>query len=897
MKENVIIELKDWREVYTTQKPMLENAKEKDHKFYFTTDNEKTNGKMFGSCPDIDTFLSYYSALESKDKHFYEFLHGDSPVNEYYDIDLKSSQNITTFKDPENIFLRFNSIRNEFINECFPNSDILTDWRITDSSKFDKDLNVWKVSLHLVNRLNVFENNKITKRWYAMFETFMNDFYCGEEIFDKAVSSVYRSMRMVESTKIKDITRPLLGAKWHSKSNGTENIKEFYIQNADTKYKHACIRAIDKYSETQKLIKRSETKYQKDLIKFQKEPEVNIIEEEEDEVELLITLITNQITAKTHSLCDNSPSGVTDKITYKSFMNLCFAYLSTLTVNGKISDEEEVGNFITTEIYPFYRNSKEHTIDNILSSILKASTRNSSATPYTKASLHYWAREDFQTYKLHFGKPKIITTCGVFNDDKKFYFGNFIRHILRTTFDDYDQLLKYVVANFNKICLPVMLAKLTYYLKRENPTDVESYILDRTEELSYMCKFFGKKGLEEAKLKNVLNSVTDQLTEYNALTYRPFGKKEPFSNPEIFNTFMGMKTHLIEYDPTNEETKTSGCPLLIKHIREVICAGDENIFEYFITWMAHIIQYPEIKTKIMMILYSEKQQIGKGILAEMLINKIFGFINACKTNTINDIFGDFNSLLGNRIFVVIDELNGKDPATNSKIQKLKSRITDSSQTINAKGIDAEQVIDYTNFMMLTNEAGATKIETHDQRTCVLKVSEHKLGDIKYFKDLSAEIENDDACNAFYTYLWHYDTTKISLRNIPQTDQRAEMILQTAEQPIKFFNDIKQEYYKLEEPQLTRNDEGVFITLDSLYSSFLNWVIVNGEKTGIYSKLKFGKFCKSSFGDIVQSRAFNNGRARSVNINSIVPKEEHKNQTTKGESEGVSTQQISRGVAI
>ena len=257
----------DWKDIYLTQKPMLENAKQNEHTFYFTTDNEKTNGKKFGSCPDIDTFLSYYSSLESKDKHFYEFLHGDSPVNEYYDIDLKADKNITTFKDPENIFFRFNSIRNEFINEYFPDSGILTDWRITDSSKFDKVLNVWKVSLHLVNRLNVFENNKITKKWYSLFEKFMNEFYAGEEIFDKAVSSVYRSMRMIQSTKIKDTTRPLLCANWHP-SSATADIKEFFIQNADSSKRHACIRSIEAYDDTQKLVKLQDKKLEKNLAKL-----------------------------------------------------------------------------------------------------------------------------------------------------------------------------------------------------------------------------------------------------------------------------------------------------------------------------------------------------------------------------------------------------------------------------------------------------------------------------------------------------------------------------------------------------------------------------------------------------------------------------------------------------
>lgn len=886
MAENVIIELKDWREVYTTQKPMLENAKENNHKFYFTTDNGKSNGKMFGSCPDIDTFLSYYSGLESKDKHFYEFLHGDSPINEYYDIDLKADKNITTFKNPENIFMRFNSIRNEFINEYFPNSDILTDWRITDSSKLDKELGVWKVSLHLVNRLNVFENNKITKKWYELFETFLNQFYVGEEIFDNAVSSIYRSMRMIQSTKIKDTTRPLLCAQWHSASVDAA-IKEFFIQNSDSSKRHACIRAIEEYSDNQKLIKSEEKKLEKNLVKFETtQPPTKILDEEDDEVELLITLIANQINAKTHSLCDNS----TDKITYKSFMNLCFAYLSTQVVKGELPNQKDVEDFISTELYPLYRNSKEHAIEPILSSIIKSATRNGankslsrsagSEGVYTKASLHFWAREDFGQYKAYFGKAKIVSKCGVFNDDPTYFWGDFVDYILGHRFDDYSLLLDYVRRNFNRVCVIVKKAKSqVYYMKIEYAkVDCKTYVLEETtEKPNYMCKYVDKKGNQTCKLRTVLDEVIEDLKTYNALAFTPFGKELPENHLKIFNTFSGMKAQLI--DTPQPETL---CPKILNHIKLVLCDNKQDRYDYLITWLAHICQYPEIKTRVMMILYSADTQVGKGLIAEALVSKIFGFANATKTGSMNDAIGDFNGLISNKILVVFDEANngGNDKITESKVQSLKSRITDSIQSQNKKGINQEQVIDYCNFMALLN--GNLKIENNDGRTCVFKVSDSKKGDTEYFKTVLSEMNDETATNALYTYLFNYKIV-LDLTNIPKTEERKEMIMQTAEQPIKFFNEIKEGNYILNGRALDRKLEDtmdyssvgtnviekVYITLDILYSEFNYWVVDAGEKSGVYSKIKFAKFCKLSFGDCVRRRTIS-GNKRYLDITSILP---------------------------
>ena len=604
---------------------------------------------------------------------------------------------------------------------------------------------------------------------------------------------------------------------------------------------------------------------------------MNIIDDEDDEVELLITLITNQINAKTHSLCDDS----TDKITYKSFMNLCFAYLSTQVVDGKLLNEKEVEDFISTELYPLYRNSKDHKVETILSSIIKSATRNgTNKSLYTKASLHFWAREDFGQYKSFFGKQKIVSKCGVFNDDPAYFWGDFIDYIQGHRFDDYSLLLDYVRRNLNRVCIIINRAgSPVYYMKAENASlDSKSYILEETvKKPEYLCKYIDKKGNQTCKFKTVLDEVIEDLKTYNCMAFHPFGKELPEDHLKIFNTFSGMKAQLID-DPKPETL----CPKILNHIKLVLCDNKQDRYDYLITWLAHICQYPEIKTRIMMILYSADTQVGKGLIAEALVSKIFGFANATKTGSMNDAIGDFNGLISNKILVVFDEANngGSDKITEQRVQSLKSRITDSIQSQNKKGINQEQVIDYCNFMALLN--GNLKIENNDGRTCVFKVSDSKKGDTAYFKSILEEINDDIAINAFYTYLVNYKII-LDLINIPKTEERKEMIMQTAEQPIKFFNEIKEGNYILNERALDRKmedtldysrvfenvSEKVYITLDTLYSEFNFWVADSGEKSGVYSKIKFAKFCKLSFGDCIRRRTIV-GNRRYLDITSIVP---------------------------
>lgn len=91
-----------------------------------------------------------------------------------------------------------------------------------------------------------------------------------------------------------------------------------------------------------------------------------------------------------------------------------------------------------------------------------------------------------------------------------------------------------------------------------------------------------------------------------------------------------------------------------------------------LSWLAHIIKKPCVLTKRMLILYSDKQQIGKGIIAEWLITQIFGMDVAGKTEDLDKVTGRFNSFIDRKVFTVLDDASSQD-SYHSGTKQLKTK--------------------------------------------------------------------------------------------------------------------------------------------------------------------------------------------------------------------------------
>ena len=92
--------------------------------------------------------------------------------------------------------------------------------------------------------------------------------------------------------------------------------------------------------------------------------------------------------------------------------------------------------------------------------------------------------------------------------------------------------------------------------------------------------------------------------------------------------------------------------------------------------MAHIIQYPSNKIGTGLLLQSE-QGAGKGILFDMIIKHVIGRAYATNVNDMNQLLGQFNSIIGDKLLTVCDEIQNYGGAYKSN-DKLKSLITNES---------------------------------------------------------------------------------------------------------------------------------------------------------------------------------------------------------------------------
>jgi P4 family phage/plasmid primase-like protien len=447
-------------EVFTTQKMAFEEAQKKGEKFYFAVDKGEGGKKEYGSCTDPDTFMLGYE--NQKIKNFYELLHENSPVCEYYDIDMSAEDNINNLTSEE-YFEMFQGIHSQFANEELGLTFQKANWKITDSSRDGK------ISLHLINRSRVWKNNQETNYWYSLFERFLKIQYPSLVLFDTAVKSKNRCMRLIGSSKFGQ-NRPLQRASWHQSSVDEDDTTAFCIQQVNEDLIDGCSLQLaqikvrmDKKIEDEKLTQKEVKVFTKKFV------EIKCADEEQDVPELLISLISEMIKAGSHSLCD---SATRTMLTYADIRNLAFAFCNSATYR---EDENALTNFISKQIYPLYRHSNQYAPETIIGQIVRASiTPNEKDKIYTIASLHFWAKENPKYVELF--KSKSAEEKIDISDEAcaKYIFENtdFLYHGTRKQLYIYDDKVKLWVLTHKECLRNCILPVLSNYIK-DDPDSVE----------------------------------------------------------------------------------------------------------------------------------------------------------------------------------------------------------------------------------------------------------------------------------------------------------------------------------------------------------------------------------------------------------------------------------------
>lgn len=239
----------------------------------------------------------------------------------------------------------------------------------------------------------------------------------------------------------------------------------------------------------------------------------------------------------------------------------------------------------------------------------------------------------------------------------------------------------------------------------------------------------------------------------------------------FFNTYIKPSIKSIKGD----------CSIYLAHVHDVICDSDQKAYEYLIQYFAHIVQRPEEKPNVAIVMKSV-EGTGKGTMMKPLL-QIFG-AQGIHINGDRHLTGQFNSATANKLLVFADEVN---LTSHIIADKIKGIISESTVQMEKKGLEAIAIPNYARVVFASNRSHVIKAGTKERRYLVLEPSSRMAQNTLYFERLNQWINNRGAQALLY-YLLNIDLEKFNPFKAPSTSALIDQKLQS-------FNNAHQYVYE------------------------------------------------------------------------------------------------------
>ena len=217
--------------------------------------------------------------------------------------------------------------------------------------------------------------------------------------------------------------------------------------------------------------------------------------------------------------------------------------------------------------------------------------------------------------------------------------------------------------------------------------------------------------------------------------------------------------------------------------------------------------------------------MGKDLLINF-VEKMLGVQYVYRTAETDDIFGNFNSCIKDKIVLQLNELEGKDGFSNK--EKLKNLITEGKTRINEKNVKQYTQTNYLRIIICSNNLTPVEIPWDDRRFCVFQSTQCKPP-FNYFNTLWEYLKDD---NAIYTLYDYYKNLNLSSfepnKQRPKTEAYKEMKQIT---PLyKYINEMfKGDEFKTEFEghfKIHKKTGNVIVQPNKIMSNHKHWASMN-----------------------------------------------------------------------
>lgn len=226
--------------------------------------------------------------------------------------------------------------------------------------------------------------------------------------------------------------------------------------------------------------------------------------------------------------------------------------------------------------------------------------------------------------------------------------------------------------------------------------------------------------------------------------------------------------------------------MILDHIRDVLCGGDEVVYEYVLNFIACTLNGRKLRKALYM---QSPERTGKGTLVKLL-TAILGE-RAYKTSSVENVI-KFTKPLEGRCLVNLDEMPMDGGSFRTISDHLKSLITEDKFTCRAMYQQSYTQDNHFNIIITTNNDAITLTQSNNSRYVVLDVSTERVGDTDYFTKLNRAIADNDVICSFYDLMMRrYETLGDWNEDIaPSTKSKEKKMIEALPRFVKW---IKERY--------------------------------------------------------------------------------------------------------
>jgi hypothetical protein len=207
----------------------------------------------------------------------------------------------------------------------------------------------------------------------------------------------------------------------------------------------------------------------------------------------------------------------------------------------------------------------------------------------------------------------------------------------------------------------------------------------------------------------------------------------------------------------------TGCKMFLDFMKDIICSGNEEDFQYLLKREATILQ-KKIRSEIALGLRTTEEGCGKGFY-EKVMGRLLGSHSMQVTNP-KHIIGNFNPHLQTLVRLTADEalFVGNHEHRNA----LFGLITEPKLTIEPKGCSAYQADNYLNMSILSNSDHFVPVSGTARRFFIPTVSAARKQDVVFFGEMEAALDAGGYGALLYYFLNDVDLKDFNVRKVPQT---------------------------------------------------------------------------------------------------------------------------------